>query len=72
MIFQNSPNQMFPAFFNSFLASRCFVLFELIFWLRLLSLVSKSVFVTKSACFDLASETPGTTLLNSGVVIYLS
>ena len=72
MIFQNSPNQMFSAFFNSFLTSKCFVLFELIFWLRLLSLVSKSVFVTKSACFDLASETPGATLLNSGVVIYLS
>ena len=35
---------------------QCFVLFELIFWLRLFSSSSKSVFVTKFACFNLAAK----------------
>ena len=52
--------------------SKCFILFELIFWLRVLDLSSKFVFDTKSACFNLASKTFAKSLLNSGVVIYLS
>ena len=46
-----------------------FVLFETIFLLRLDSLPSKFVFVTKSACFNLAAKFPAVNLLNSGVVI---
>ena len=59
------------SFFNSFSASKCFALFELIFWLRLFSLSSKSVFVTKLTCFYLAAKFSAVSLLNSGVVIYL-
>ena len=40
--------------------------------LRLDSLASKSVFVTKFACANLASKTSVAKVLNSGVVIYLS
>ena len=35
-------------------------------------MLSKSVFVTKSACTNLASKFSFVSLLNSGVVIYLS
>ena len=52
--------------------SKCFVLFELIFLLRLISLVSKSVFVTKFACPNLARKFSAVNLFNSEVVIYLS
>ena len=45
------------SFFNSFLTSKCFVLSSVIFLLRLDSLVSKSVFVTKFACANLALKT---------------
>ena len=59
-------------FFNSISTSKCFVLFELFFWLRLFNLVSKYVFVTKFACANPASKNSPESLLNSGVVIYLS
>ena len=42
------------------------------FLLRLDSLVSKSVFVIKFACANLALKTSAGKVLNSGVVIYLS
>ena len=40
--------------------------------LRLDSLASKSVFVIKFACANLALKTLAAKVLNSGVVIYLS
>ena len=49
-----------------------FVLFEVIFLLRLDSLLSKSVFITKFACANLAAKFSAVSLLNSGVVMYLS
>ena len=52
--------------------SKCFDLFEVIFLLRLDSLASKSVFVIKFACVNLALKTSGVKVLNSGVVVYLS
>ena len=58
--------------FNLFSTSKCFVLFEVIFLLRLDSLASKSVFVIKFACANLALKTSAAKVLNSGVVIYLS
>ena len=60
------------SFFNSFSTSKCFVLFVVIFLLRLDSLASKSVFVIKFACANLALKTSAAKVLNSGVVIYLS
>ena len=48
------------------------MLFELIFLLRLISLVSKSVFSTKFACANLGVKLFAVILLNSEVVIYLS
>ena len=63
---------MFVVFFNSFSPSKCFVLFELIFLLRLIDLASKSVFVTKFVCTNLAAKPFAVKLLNSEVVIYLS
>ena len=48
------------------------VLFEVIRLLKLVSLLSKSVLVTKLSCFNLAVKFPAFNLLNSGVVIYLS
>ena len=63
---------MFLAFFNSFLTSKCFVLFEVIFLLRLDSLASKSVFVIKFVCANLALKTSAAKVSNSGVVLYLS
>ena len=55
--------------FNPFSTSTCFVLFEVIFSLRLDSLASKSVFVTKLACANLALKTSAAKVLNSGGVI---
>ena len=51
-------------------SSKCLILFELIFLLRLISLLSKSDFVTKFACANLEAKTSAVNLLNSGVVIY--
>ena len=59
------------SFFHSFSTTKCFILFALIFRLRLYSLSSKSVFVIKFACFNLAAKFSAVSLLNSGVVIYL-
>ena len=59
-------------FFNSFSVSKCFVLSQVIFLLRLDSFASKSVFVIKFACTNLAAKFSAVSLLNSGVVIYLS
>ena len=61
---------MFLAF--SFSTSKCFILFEVTFLLKLDSLVSKSVFVIKFACPNLALKTLAAKELNYGVVIYLS
>ena len=58
--------------FNLFSTSKCFVLFVVIFLLRFDSLASKSVFVIKLACANLALKTSATNLLNSEVLIYLS
>ena len=52
--------------------STCFSLFELILLLKPFSLSSKSVFVTKFACANLAAKFSVVNLLNSEVVIYLS
>ena len=57
-------------FFNSFSTIKYFALFEVIFSLRLDGLLSKSVFVTKSASVNLAAKFSAVSLLNSGVVIY--
>ena len=48
----------------------CFVLFESIFLLRLISLVSKSVFVVKFTCANLAAKILAAKLLNSEVANY--
>ena len=58
--------------FNSFSTSKCFALFLVIFLLRLDNLASKSVFVIKLACANLALKTSAANLLNSEVSIYLS
>ena len=58
--------------FNSFSTSKCFDLFAVMFLLRLDNLASKSVFVIKLACANLALKTSAAKVLNSGVVIYLS
>ena len=63
---------MFTVFLNWFLTSKCFVLFELTFLLRLVSLVSKSVFAIRFTCTDLAAKISAVNVLNYGVVIYLS
>ena len=55
-----------------FSASRCLVLFEVIRLLKLVSLLSNSVLVTKLTCFNLAAKFSDVILLNSGVVINLS
>ena len=64
-----------------FLVSTCFVLSEVTFLLILFSLLSKSVFFTKStisvlvvkfACAYLAAKLSSVNLLNSYVVIYLT
>ena len=48
------------------------VLFEVIFLLKLVSLESKSVFVTKFACANLALKFSVVTLLNPEVAIMYS
>ena len=58
-------------FFNSFLTSKCFDLFEVIFLLRLDSLASKFVFFIKFAFAKKKKKTSAAKVLNSGVVIYL-
>ena len=58
--------------FDSFSGSKCFVLFEIISLLKLDSLASKSVFVIRFACANLAAKFSADNLLNSGLVIYLS
>ena len=55
---------MFLSFFASFLTSKRFVLFEVIFLLRLDSLASKSVFVFKCACANLSLKTLAAKVLN--------
>ena len=52
--------------------SKCFVLFEVIFLLRLDNLESSSVFVIKLVCAILALKTSAVNLLNFCVSIYLS
>ena len=47
-------------------------MFELTFLSGLISSLSKSVFVAKFACASLAAKFSAVSLLNSGVVIYLS
>ena len=69
---ENKFNQMFLIFFNSFSMSKCLILFEVIFLLRLHSFALKSVFVTKFACVNLAAKFSVVNLSNLGVVIYLS
>ena len=49
-----------------------FVLFKLLFLLMLINLVSKTVFVTKFACANLAAKLFAPNLSNSEVVKYLS
>ena len=60
------------SFFNSFSTNKCFDLFDVIFLLRLDNAKSKSIFVIKFACANLALKTLAAKVLNSGVVIYLS
>ena len=48
-----------------------FCLSYFFFGVRLFTLVSKSFFVTKFACADLALKISAVNLVNSGVVIYL-
>ena len=67
----NLPKYVFDLF-NSLSTSKCFILFWVIFLLRLNNLVSKSVFVIKLACASLALKTSPANLLNSEVAIYLS
>ena len=62
---------MFLAF-NSFSTSKCFDLFDVVFLLKLDTLASKSVFVIKFVCANLALNTSAAKVLNSGVVMYLS
>ena len=65
-------NQMFSVSLNSFSTGTYFVLLELTFLLSLVRLVSKSVFVIKFACTNLAAKNSAINLLISGVVMYLS
>ena len=57
------------SFFSTF---KYFALFEVIRLLKLFSLLSNSVLVTKLACFRLAANFSDVSFLNSGVVICLS
>ena len=60
------------SFINSLSIDSFFVLFTAILLLILDTLLSKSVFVTKFARFNLALKTSAAKVLNSGVVINLS
>ena len=62
----------FFSFFNLFSTSKCIDLLEVIFLLRLDSLASKSIFVIKCACANLALKILAAKVLNSRVIIYLS
>ena len=62
---------MFLAFLIHFQDS-FFVLFAAILLLKLDTVLSKSVFTTKFARFNLVLKTPAAKVLNSRVVIYLS
>ena len=55
---------MLVVFFDSFSTRKYFVSFELIFLLRLISLLSKSVSVIKFPCTDLAAKVSGVNLLD--------
>ena len=63
---------MFLILFSSFSTSKCLDLFEVTLSLIFFNLVSTSVFVIKFACANLALKFSFVSLLNSGVVIYLS
>ena len=63
---------MFLFFFNSFSTIKCLDLFEVTLSLFFFNLVSKSVFVIKFACANLALKFSVVSQLNSGVVTYLS
>ena len=63
---------MFLIFFSSFSTSKCLDLFEVTLSLNFFNLVSKSVFVMKFACANLALKFSVVSLLNSGVVIFFS
>ena len=58
--------------FSVFRNFKYFLLFEVIFLLQLVRLLSKSVLITKSTCYNLAAKCSAVNLLNSGVVIYLA
>ena len=71
---------LFDSSFNSFSTSSCFVLFQIILLLKVNSLLSKSILLTKLAiqlllakfaCFNLAAKFSDVNLLNSGIIIYL-
>ena len=59
------------SFFNSYATSKCFELFEVIFLLRFDNLASKSDFVSKFACANVALKTSADKVLNAEVAIYL-
>ena len=63
---------MFLAFPTHFQQVNVLIYLKEFFLLRLISLASKSVFVIKFACANLALKTSAAKVLNSGVVIYLS
>ena len=69
---------MFVAFFNSFSISKCFVLFDVTFYLFFLSLSWKPAFFTKLAIsillvkFICANFATKFFAVNSGVVVYVS
>ena len=54
----------------SFKLLNVILLFEKIHLLKVVNLLSKSVLLTKSACFNLAAKFCAVNLLNLGVVIY--
>ena len=58
-------------YFNSFSTSKLFDLFAVIFLLIFYNLASKSAFVIKLACANVALKTAAK-VLNFGVAIYLS
>ena len=58
--------------FNLFSIGSFFALFIAILLSRLDTALSKSVFVTKTGCANLALKTSASKVLNSGVGIYLS
>ena len=80
-LFVDITSTFFDSSFNSYSTSVCFVLFELILLLKLNSVLSKSVLfaklaipflLAKFAYSSLAVNFSDYSLLNSGVVIYLS